>query len=115
MLDLFLRNLGYDVNAADSAHAALELARDEKQAFDVIVSDIGLPGMDGYQLAQSLRRIPAYRASLIIAVTGFVEYADRTRALHAGFDERLTKPVNFDLLIRLIKRFKREHSCQKID
>ena len=106
MLDLFLRNTGYEVVSADSAHNALEIVRNEARAFDLIVSDIGLPGMDGYQLARSLRSLPAYATSLIIAITGFVEYTDRTRALHVGFDECFTKPVNFDLLIKLIKRFK---------
>lgn len=105
MLDLFLRNAGYEVKSAASASTALEIVERESQAFDFIVSDIGLPGMDGYQLAEALRKMPAYTGVPIIAVTGLVEYADRTRALNAGFNERLTKPINLDLLIKLIKRF----------
>jgi CheY-like chemotaxis protein len=115
MLDLFLRNMGYQVSSADSAHSALEIVRNEARAFDLIVSDIGLPGMDGYQLAQSLRGLHGYSKTLIIAVTGFVEYADRARSLQAGFDERLTKPINFDALIKLIKRFNLMPCASKVN
>lgn len=105
MLDLFLRNAGYEVQTAATAFAALDTARREPEAFDLIVSDIGLPGMDGYQLAEALRDMPEYATVPMIAVTGLVEYSDRTRALQAGFDERLSKPINLDLLIKVIKRF----------
>ena len=105
MLDLFLRNAGYEVRTAASAKAALAIVRRETVSFDIIISDIGLPGMDGYQLAKRLRRLQAYARVPLIAVTGFVEYSDRPRALEAGFDERLTKPINLDLLIKVIKRF----------
>lgn len=105
MLDLFLRNADCEVHSADTAFTALEIVGREPQPFDLIVSDIGLPGMDGYQLAEALRRMPVYRDVPMIAVTGLVEYTDRTRALAAGFNERLTKPINLDLLTKLIKRF----------
>ena len=105
MLDLFLRNAGYNVQSAPDARQALELAGGAAEPFDLIVSDIGLPGMDGYQLAEALRRMPLYAAVPMIAVTGLVEYTDRERALRSGFDDRLTKPINLDLLTKLIKRF----------
>lgn len=73
--------------------------------FDLVISDIGLPGMDGYQLAQALRGMNEYSNVPLIAVTGFVEYSDRERALQSGFNERLTKPINLDLLIKIIKGF----------
>ena len=103
MLDLFLRNAGYIVTCAASAFAALEIAGGS-DPFDIVISDIGLPGMDGYQLASALRRLFGYASVPMIAVTGFVEYSDRERALQSGFDEHLTKPINLDSLIRLIKR-----------
>jgi two-component system CheB/CheR fusion protein len=105
MLDLFLRGEGFEVSAAPSAVTALEIAQRATEAFDLIISDIGLPRMDGYQLAEALRQLPGYAAVPMIAVTGFVEYADRTRALQSGFDERLTKPINLGLLIKLIREF----------
>jgi two-component system CheB/CheR fusion protein len=105
MLDLFLRNADCEVKSAATAFAALEIIEREAEPFGLIVSDIGLPGMDGYQLAQTLRDMPRYANVPMIAVTGLVEYSDRGRALDAGFNERLTKPINLDLLIKLIKRF----------
>jgi CheY-like chemotaxis protein len=105
MLDLFLRNAGCEVQSAETASIALEIVGRQPLAFDIIVSDIGLPGMDGYQLAGALRSVHGYERVPMIAVTGLVEYSDRTRALDAGFDERLSKPINLDLLIKLIKRF----------
>lgn len=105
MLDLFLRGEGFEVSTAASAVTALEIARRAKAAFDLIISDIGLPRMDGYQLAEALRQLPGYAAVPMIAVTGFVEYADRTRALQSGFNERLTKPINLGLLTKLIRGF----------
>lgn len=105
MLDLFLRNADCEVQSAETAFIALEIVGREPQAFDLIVSDIGLPGMDGYQLAETLRNMHGYTDVPMIAVTGLVEYSDRARALAAGFNERLTKPINLDLLTKLIKRF----------
>lgn len=104
MLDLFLRNAGYAVWTAPTALAALELAGRQQGIFDLIISDIGLPAMDGYQLAERMRRLPGYDSTPMIAITGFVEYADRTRALQSGFNERLTKPINLDALTKVIKR-----------
>ncbi|HEX8710141.1 MAG TPA: response regulator [Pyrinomonadaceae bacterium] len=104
MLDLFLRNAGHEVVTASSANLALEAARREQ--FDLIVSDIGMPEMDGYQLALALRSMPGYKFVPLIAVTGFVEYSDRERALRAGFDERLTKPLNLNALLKIVSRLK---------
>jgi two-component system CheB/CheR fusion protein len=104
MLDLFLRNAGYTVSGAPSALAALEIVGRETEPFDLVVSDIGMPGMDGYQLAEALRRLPGYAAVPMIAITGFVEFSDRERALHSGFHERLTKPIKLDLLNKLVRR-----------
>lgn len=105
MLDLFLRGEGFEVSTAPSAATALEITQRAKATFDLIISDIGLPRMDGYQLAEALRQLPGYAAVPMIAVTGFVEYADRTRALQSGFNERLTKPINLSLLTKLIRGF----------
>jgi two-component system CheB/CheR fusion protein len=105
MLDLFLRNAGYMVVSAPSASAALEIVQQEPETFDLIVSDIGMPGMDGYQLVETLRRLPGYAFVPMIAITGFVEFSDRTCALQSGFNERLTKPIKLDAFTKLIKRF----------
>jgi CheY-like chemotaxis protein len=101
MLSFLLRYAGYEVVAAYSGAQALQAARAE--SFDVVVSDIGMPGMSGYELAEQLRAIEDYRRTPLIAVTGFSMYDDRDRALAAGFDAFVNKPVNPRDLISLIE------------
>ena len=102
MLAMLLRYAGYDVVTVFCAPDAYETALSEQ--FDVVVSDIGMPGMNGYELAERLRGLPDYKAVPLIAVTGFAMYDDRERATHAGFDAFLTKPINPSDLINLVKR-----------
>ena len=100
MIALFLSHAGFDAVMAFSAPEALDAARAEH--FDVIVSDIGMPGMNGYELAEALRRLPEYSSTPLIAVTGFSAYDDRGRALQSGFNAHLTKPINPMTLLDLI-------------
>lgn len=104
MLAMFLQHAGYEAVMAFSASDALDAARVER--FDVIVSDIGMPGMNGYELARALRELPDYNIVPMIAVTGFSMYDDRGRALESGFDAQLTKPINPMALLDLIKRLR---------
>ena len=64
--------------------------------------DIGLPGMDGYELASRLRREECGKDAVLIAVSGYGEEQARDRSKEAGFDHHLVKPVNFDTLLALI-------------
>ena len=91
MMGLLLKHAGYDVSTAASARAALRLAR--KHQYDLIISDIGMPDMNGYELATELRKLIDYDRTPMIAVTGYSEYDDRGRAVKAGFDIHLTKPI----------------------
>lgn len=100
MIALFLTHAGYDVMTANSADAALEMA--EQRHFDLLISDIGMPEMNGYELAEALRSQTKYRSTPLIAVTGYTEYDDRGRSLRAGFDAHLTKPINPSQLLDLI-------------
>ena len=100
MIGLFLKHAGYDVSTVDSARAALRLAGE--RAFDLIISDIGMPAMSGYELAESLRSMPDYREIPLIAVTGYTEYDDRGRSLQAGFSAHMTKPIDPSQLLKLI-------------
>ena len=100
MIGLFLKHAGYDVATADSALAALRLANE--RAFDVIISDIGMSEMNGYELAESLRRRAEYQGIPIIAVTGYSEYDDRGRAERSGFNAHLTKPIDPSELLQLM-------------
>ena len=102
MIALFLKHAGYEVTTANSANKALQIAAG--RSFDLIISDIGMPEMNGYELAESLRNLSDYRTTPLIAVTGYTEYDDRGRSLRAGFDAHLTKPINPSQLLDLIGR-----------
>lgn len=101
MFGTLLRLSGYETAVAPSAVEALELARCAQ--FDVVVSDIGMPEMSGYELAQHLRALPDYKDVPMIAITGFTMFKDRERALESGFNVHLSKPVNPITLLELIK------------
>lgn len=102
MIALMMSYAGYRVTTAFSAAEALDAAR--TQHFDAVISDIGMPGMSGYQLAEALRALPAYRSTPLIAVTGFTMYEDRERARNAGFDDFLNKPLSPSALVDAVKR-----------
>jgi CheY-like chemotaxis protein len=100
MIQLLLKHAGYDVATAGSAKAALQMAR--KQHFDLVISDIGMPEMNGYELATALRDLAAYNSTPLIAVTGYSEYDDRGRAMRAGFNVHLAKPIEPTQLLNLM-------------
>jgi len=102
MIAMLLQHTGYSVATAFSATDALATAQSAR--FDIVVSDIGMPGMNGYELAEALRRLPDYEAVPLVAVTGFTMYDDRDRALSSGFDAFLSKPINPTTLLELIDR-----------
>lgn len=104
MFGIMLRLSGYKVSVAASAPEALEQARATQ--FDVIVSDIGMPEMNGYELARRLREIPGYGNVPMIAVTGFSMFKDQSQALESGFDAHLSKPVDPVNLLELIERLR---------
>jgi CheY-like chemotaxis protein len=93
---------GHQVSTALNGREALEVF--SRAAPDIAFIDIGLPGMDGYELAASIRRLPEEREhrARLVAMTGYGQPADRARALEAGFDAYLLKPVSADALIALI-------------
>jgi CheY-like chemotaxis protein len=68
----------------------------------VLLLDIGLPDIDGYQLAQRFRALPQTAQATLIALTGYGQAADRERSIAAGFDHHLTKPVDITALLRLL-------------
>ena len=92
MLAALLRHVGYEATAAYSPSDALTTALTKH--FDVIISDIGMAGMNGYELARALREVPEYNTTPMIAVTGFAMYDDRNRAIEAGFSTHLSKPID---------------------
>jgi PAS domain S-box-containing protein len=95
-LGMLLELSGNDVLIARSGPQALELMQQHSPA--VVILDIGLPGMDGYQVAQALRARPEGKALLLIALTGWGDADDKKRAIEAGFDYHFAKPVGVDEL-----------------
>ncbi|HVU90263.1 MAG TPA: PAS domain S-box protein [Pirellulales bacterium] len=92
---------GHTVATAHDGSSGVELAREFQP--DLVLCDIGLPGeMNGYKVAEALRADPATRWTRLVAVTGFGQEEDRRRALAAGFDRHLTKPVGYAELVTLI-------------
>src|SRR5581483_3690117 len=70
---------------------------------DVVLLDIGLPEMDGYEVAQQMRELPGLKHVRIVAVTGYGRSEDRLRAREAGFDAHLVKPVDFAVLQGILR------------
>jgi CheY-like chemotaxis protein len=93
---LILNMSGYETLCAYDGPSALEAAGDYKP--DVVVLDIGLPGMTGYEVAERLRCQAQFDTTPIIAVTGYGQEDDRLRSRQAGFDHHLVKPVSPDVL-----------------
>ncbi|HEX7842569.1 MAG TPA: ATP-binding protein, partial [Kofleriaceae bacterium] len=96
----FIATLGHESAVAHDGIAALELASSFQP--DIAVLDIGLPVMDGYELARKLREQPGRDKLRLIAVTGYGQETDRARAREAGFDHHLVKPIALDALIPLL-------------
>jgi CheY-like chemotaxis protein len=88
------------VRTAHDGRAALAAAREHLPA--VVFLDIGLPGMDGYEVARALRAEPAGESAVIVAVSGYGRESDKALSREAGFDEHLVKPVDLDALQRVL-------------
>lgn len=101
MLAETLAALGYEVIAVESAERALDVLT--KGPVDVIVADIGLPGMDGYELMRQARRLPSAADCPAFALTGYGTLEDKRRALSAGYTDHLVKPVDCRLLDQRIR------------
>ncbi|HEV2612083.1 MAG TPA: PAS domain S-box protein [Noviherbaspirillum sp.] len=101
MLTMLLESAGHEVFVEHGSKRALERAKAESP--DVCLLDIGLPEMDGNELAQRLRAQPETADSVLIAVTGYGQESDRKYALAAGFDHHLVKPVDTNKLGEILK------------
>ncbi len=101
-LCLMLQLAGHEVRTVHDGTAALEVA----PAFrpDAVLLDIGLPGMNGYEVARRLREQPELAGTLLVALTGYGQEEDRQRCRDAGFQHHLVKPVDPPVLMRLLAR-----------
>jgi PAS domain S-box-containing protein len=100
VLSSLLAKLGHRVETARHAAAALDAV--DKQRPDVVFSDIGMPDIDGYELARRLRQMPNMAGVVLVALTGYGQEKDRQRAVEAGFDYHLVKPVSLGALEELM-------------
>ena len=97
-----LRMAGHEVRMVADGASAAPAAREMRA--EVVLLDIGLPDMDGYEVARRLRADPELDGMLVIAVTGWGREADVQKGLQAGIDEHLTKPVDPDRLMELVAK-----------
>jgi two-component system, chemotaxis family, CheB/CheR fusion protein len=106
VLQTFLEINGHEIIVKTNAADGLESAR--AAAPDVIICDISLSGdLDGYDVAEEIRRQEQLKSIFLIALSGFGRPEDKEKSKSAGFNEHLTKPTDFDALIELINNFDR--------
>jgi len=99
-LKMLLEMEGFDVRIANEGPVALDIAREFRP--DVVLLDIGLPGMNGFEVARGLRGQAESRDALLIALTGYGETESRNRSIQAGFDFHMVKPADVNLLLSMI-------------
>jgi CheY-like chemotaxis protein len=100
MIAELLQLTGHQPLVAHDGPSALAAAQESVP--DVVLLDIGLPGMNGYEVAKQMRAIPRLQRVILIAVTGYGHESDRNKTREAGFDHHLVKPVKPDHLLELI-------------
>jgi len=101
-LAALLRHVGYEVSLADTGPLAIEVAEEFQP--DVVLLDIGLPGMDGFQTARNLPARRDGKRMVLVAISGYGVDEHRRQARDAGFDQYFTKPVGFDTLRDFLAR-----------
>jgi len=99
-LAMLLTASGHEVRVAYDGKAAL--AQVTSDVPDIVLMDIGLPGLDGFGVAQCIRRQPELGHLVLVALTGYGQAEDRRRSAQAGFDHHLVKPADFDELDRIL-------------
>jgi len=99
-LQIYLEMLGHTVRVANTGLEAVEAVR--KEMPEIIFLDIGLPGMNGYEVAQMVRAMPHGKEPRIFAVTGWGSEQDKKRSAEAGCDKHLTKPIDLGEAERLL-------------
>jgi signal transduction histidine kinase/CheY-like chemotaxis protein len=111
MIAMVLQHYGHQTETVYSAQSALETAVEYRP--DFVVLDIGLPGMDGYEVARRLRQIPELKDTRLIAATGYGQDADRQRSKEAGFDYHLVKPIDPEKLQTVLELLGRQPHAAK--
>ncbi len=99
-MSMLLETLGHEIRVMHDGPSALAMVDDF--APDVVILDIGLPGMDGFEVARQMRTRAVTKAALLIALTGYGAESDKQKARDAGFDHHLVKPVSFTAIETVI-------------
>lgn len=99
-LVLLLQLVGQETQAAYDGPSAIVMA--EQFNPEIVLLDIGMPGMDGYEVARRLRNLPGLQIALLVALTGWGQDEDRQRSREAGFDQHLVKPVQLEALTAVL-------------
>lgn len=99
-LGKLLRLLGHEVRTAYDGRAAIAVAQELDP--EIILLDLGLPNIDGYEVARTLRKDLCRRDALLVAVSGYGQDSDVQRSIESGFDHRLVKPIDFDALMTVL-------------
>ena len=100
MLCSLLTHAGLDCKSSDNGASGVALIDEFRPVVAII--DIGLPGLDGLEVARRVRQNPVHEKIYLVALTGYGQRTDREMALKAGFDEHLVKPVDFATLARVL-------------
>jgi PAS domain S-box-containing protein len=111
MLRATLEARGYRVTANETAAEALKLALGN--SFDLIISDIGMPEIDGFEMMRQMREVPGYKKVPAIALSGYASQKDAKAALASGFNAHVSKPVDPDELISMVKGLLDKSSSKK--
>lgn len=98
-----LARAGHDIQTAHDGRDALAVAASFRA--DVILLDIGMPKMSGYEVVRRLRELPWGRTALLVALTGWGQDEDRLKTRQAGFDGRFVKPVAYETVAKLLAEF----------
>ncbi len=102
IMGVLLESLGHDIQTAHDGHCGVQMARLFRP--DVVLLDVGLPEMNGYEVARHLRQDPETRNLLLVAVTGYGQPEDLRRSDEAGFDLHVLKPVGMESLQSILAR-----------
>jgi PAS domain S-box-containing protein len=105
MLGAVLQEKGHDVRLAENGLRAIQMATQRQP--DLVVLDIGLPDISGYEVAEALRRVLGHGRTLIVAATGYGQENDRQQSRQAGVDHHLVKPVEYETLALLTREWRR--------
>ena len=98
---LFLENKGYEVQTLTNGFEAIDYVKEHK--VDVVLLDMMMPQMDGYETAKRIRENPQWRNLPVIAVTAKAMTGDREKCINAGASDYITKPVDIDQLMSLLR------------